>query len=125
MKAVLIWLSIFAFIVPVNADRRSTGKLIGQVKDSLGAAIPNATVVVHFDTDGARHINTTPDLFLSTDRTGGYWVELPPGFYDIAVFAHGVTPNAHKVRISLGQTTKPDEKLTVDPQIVAEFGDKF
>jgi hypothetical protein len=65
------------------------------------------------------------DLRLTTDKMGAFSTELAPGFYDVAVFAHAFSPNAHKVRIRTGQTTRYDTKLQADAQICAEFCDTF
>lgn len=127
MRSFLGLLSVVALATSaIAADAASTGKLMGEVRDSSGVVIANAAVIVHFDMDGSRQgANPRPDFFLTSDKMGRFSAELIPGFYDIAVFAHAFSPVAQKVRIKFGQTAKCDEKLVVDPKVIAEFGDRF
>jgi hypothetical protein len=80
--------------------------------------------LVHWDTDGSQGARTDApdDRRLVTGKTGEFSANLTAGFYDIAVFAHAFSPNARKVRIRIGQTTKDDVALPIDPQISAEIG---
>jgi hypothetical protein len=105
-------------------DRTSAGKLTGAIRDSEGAVISNAIVLVHWDTDGSQGApgNAPDDCRLVTNKSGEFSANLTAGFYDIAVFAHAFSPNAHKVRIRIGQTTNDDVTLPLDPQISAEIG---
>jgi Carboxypeptidase regulatory-like domain len=117
---------VFAMATLVLAgDRASSGKLTGVVRDSEGAVISNAIVLVHWDNDGSQggRSDAPDDLRFVTDKTGEFSANLTAGFYDIAVFAHAFSPNARKVRIRIGQITNDDVTLPVDPQISAEFGD--
>jgi len=125
MVCVVIGLALF-----VRATDSSSGKLTGAVRDSEGAVIANATVLVHWDNQGAdapqgASAGLKEDLRLTTDKMGVFSSELAPGFYDVAVFAHAFSPNARKIRIRGGQTTIQDAKLPIDSQVVAEFGDDF
>jgi Carboxypeptidase regulatory-like domain len=106
------------------AARTSNGKLAGVVRDSEGAVISNAIVLVHWDTDGSQGApgNAPDDRRFVTSKTGEFSADLTAGFYDIAVFAHAFSPNAHKVRIRIGQTTNDEVTLPLDPQISAEIG---
>jgi len=115
---------VFMMIAFALAGRTSGGKLIGVVRDSEGAVISNAIVLVHWDTDGSQGARTDApdDRRLVTGKTGEFSANLTAGFYDIAVFAHAFSPNARKVRIRIGQTTKDDVALPIDPQISAEIG---
>jgi hypothetical protein len=81
-------------------------------------------VLVHWDTDGSQGApgDAPDDRKLLTSKTGEFSANLTAGFYDIAVFAHAFSPNAHKVRIRIGQTTNDEVTLPVDPQISAEIG---
>ncbi len=110
--------------VVLAADRTSGGKLAGVVRDSEGAVISNAIVLVHWDTDGSQGAaGAAPDdRRLVTSKTGEFSADLAAGFYDIAVFAHAFSPNAHKVRIRIGQATNDEVNLPLDPQISAEIG---
>jgi hypothetical protein len=122
----IIWLLV-GLAIFVRAD---SGKLTGAVRDSEGAVIANSIVLVHGDAQGAdaprgATAGLRKDLRLTTNSMGVFSVELAPGFYDVVLFAHAFSPNAHKVRIRNGQTVSYDAKLLPDPQITAEFGDEF
>jgi len=106
---------------------RLTESLAGVVRDSEGAAMSNAIVLVHWDNDGSQggRSNAPDDLHLTTGTAGEFSANLTAGFYDVAIFAHAFSPNARKVRIRIGQTTNDDVTLSLDPQIPAEFGDTF
>jgi len=121
----LVGLAIF-----VRADKTSSGKLMGAVRDSEGAVIANSIVLVHWDCPGADAPRRTAaglkqELRLTTGARGEFSVALAQGFYDVAVFAHGFSPVARKVRIRKGQTFVEQVKLSADPQEGAEFGDDF
>jgi hypothetical protein len=121
----LLCVMIFAMATFVLAGNTiSSGKLTGVVRDSEGAVISNAIVLVHWDTDGSQggRSGAPDDLRLTTGKTGEFSANLTAGFYDIAVFAHAFSPNACKVRIRMGQTTNEEVRLPVDPQINAELG---
>jgi hypothetical protein len=111
-----------AFVLAGNTSY--TGKLAGVVRDSEGAVISNAIVLVHWDNDGSqgRQSDAPDDLRLTTGKSGEFSASLTAGFYDIAVFAHAFSPNARKVRIRIGQTTNDEVTLPVDPQVSAELG---
>src|SRR5256885_9283135 len=66
-----------ALLATTPAFAQSTGQVTGVVKDSTGAALPDATVTVT-GADGAKHeASTSPD--------GSYTVSgLPPGNYSVS-----------------------------------------
>jgi hypothetical protein len=103
------------------ADTQAVGKLNGIATDSEGAIIANATVIIHRDWPD----DHTRDLNLITNGGGTFSIDLTPGFYDVAVFAHAFSPYAGKVRIRSSQVTNYVAKLSADPQMMAEFGDTF
>jgi Carboxypeptidase regulatory-like domain len=123
LRAILCAVVAMASFV-LGAELSSSGTLAGAVLDSEGAVISDATVLVHWDTDGSqgRRRDGPPDLHLVTGKTGQFSANLAAGFYDVAVFAHAFSPSAHKVRIRVGKTTNYEVKLAVDPQISAEVG---
>jgi hypothetical protein len=120
-RAVMFCFAIALAISAYAADTPSSGKLKGTVADSTGAIISSATVIIHRDWPEGN----TQDLRLTTDKAGGFSVELVPGFYDVAIFAHAFSPNSANVRIRTSQATYYTAKLQVSPQWIAEFGDRF
>jgi hypothetical protein len=122
MTAKIILCLAIALVLSGHAPGQTpTGSFKGVVTDPSGAVIPNATVLVHRDWPE----QNTQDLRLNTDKFGRFSIELAPGFYDIAIFAHAFSPNSGKVRIRGSQATHYTAKLAVDPQWIAEFGDTF
>jgi len=77
--------------------------LSGTVRDSEGAAIASAHIIIHWDSSGAEYlkdnIGTREDKIVSTDAKGQFSVELPPGFYDIFVAATSFSPHCEEIRI--------------------------
>ena len=73
------------------------------VSDSVGGAIPNSRVIVHWDSAGLAgvkdNIGTKEDKFGTTDATGSLSLEMPPGVYDVFVAAAGFSPNCEKLTI--------------------------
>jgi hypothetical protein len=67
------------------------------VRDSESAVIANAHVVVHWDSSGSNYLKDNlgikQEIAATTDSTGHFSVELPPGFYDVFVTAMAFTPH--------------------------------
>jgi hypothetical protein len=84
------------------------GSITGTVKDSSGAAIPGATVVV---TSPERGITRT----MATNSTGEYnQSALSPGFYDIIVTATGFKKyEAKRVKLDVAEKARVDVSLEV------------
>ena len=120
-RAVMFCFAIALAISAYAADTPSSGKIKGTVTDSTGAIISSATVLIHRDWPE----QNTQDLRLNTDKFGRFSIELAPRFYDVAIFAQAFSPNSGKVRIRSSQATYYTAQLPVDPQWVAEFGDRF
>jgi hypothetical protein len=80
------------------------GTLSGTVVDPAGAVIPNAQVVVRWDSlgldDVKDNLGTTDIKTAATDTTGHFSVTLPPGVYDIFVSADGFSPRCEKITIT-------------------------
>ncbi len=83
------------------ASRATT--LSGTVRDSEGAVITKAHVVIHWDPAGAVHLGDNvgikEDITVSTDSDGKFSLDLPPGFYDAFVTAPAFTPHCEKIRL--------------------------
>ena len=93
----------FAVLLLFSVVSTRAGTLSGIVRDSEGAVIANAHVVVHWDPSGSNYlkddIGIKEDIAATTDSSGHFSVELPPGFYDVFVTAMAFTPHCDKVRV--------------------------
>lgn len=90
------------FLFAVVSARAAT--LTGIVRDSQGAAIPNAYVQVHCDPivspDAARKTPCTKqDIVIKADAHGKFGLEADIGFYDIFVAAPGFMPFSEKTQL--------------------------
>jgi hypothetical protein len=90
-----------AIVIPVFCSDFAT--LSVTVIDSMGGVIPNSRVMVHWDSaglDGVKdNIGTKEDKFATTDATGSFSLETPPGVYDVFVAASGFSPHCEKLTI--------------------------
>lgn len=93
--------------------------LSGTVRDSEGAAIPKAHVVVHWDSTGSTflkdNIRTEEDKIATADANGEFSLDLPPGFYDVFISATAFSPHCEKVRLNGKGMKKFEVKLKVSP----------
>jgi hypothetical protein len=91
--------------------------LSGTVRDSEGAVIAKAHVVVHWDEAGAVYLGDNlgikEDITVSTDSSGKFSVGLPPGFYDVFVTATAFAPHCEKIRLKEKQAKNVEVKLTI------------
>jgi len=92
----------FVFVIGVSPAfsqaSSSTAELRGQVTDSAGATVPNATVTV---TD----VNKGTSRAVTTDAEGNYvFLNLPPSSYDLKVeTAVGFAPSSMHIELTVGQ----------------------
>jgi hypothetical protein len=88
-------------VTPVASPEIAT--LSVTVIDSTGAVIPNSSVIVHWDSAGLDdvkdNIGTKEDKVATTDATGSFSLEIPPGVYDVFVAAAGFSPHCEKLTI--------------------------
>jgi len=112
----LIRFSVLLLLAAVSA-RAAT--LSGTVRDSQGAVIAGAHVVVHWDPSGSNYlkdnIGINQDIVATTDSNGRFSVDLPPGFYDVLVTAMAFTPHCDKVRVKEKEPRTYEVKLKVSP----------
>jgi hypothetical protein len=119
-----------SFALTVFASSPETSRLSGTVTDTEGGVISGAYVLVHWDHCGSEvgltsNVGIKSDLRLQTDRNGAYSVNLPPGFYDVFVFATSFTPTCSKVRIRAEQGAVLSPKLNADPVVGRELGEEL
>ena len=84
--------------------------LSGTVVDYVGAAVPDARVIIHWDSLGLDGVTDNAglkdDTIAATNATGHFSLELPPGVYDVFVAAAGFFPHCEKLSVK-GTGTRP------------------
>ena len=109
----------FAVILLFSVVSARAGTLSGTVRDSEGAVISNAHIVVHWDSSGANYLKDNlgikQDVAATTDSSGHFSVELPPGFYDVLVTAMAFTPHCDKVRLKDKEARSYELRLKISP----------
>jgi len=129
MKRVAI-LTMLVMTSLAYAAGGNVATITGRVTDSEGAAISHARVLVHWDSAGGAvgltdNVGLTDDLSVFTDGKGQYSANVPPGFYDVFVRSMGFTPLASKVRVKKGESSTYNGKMSADPLVTKELGDKI
>jgi hypothetical protein len=99
----LLAVSVFLCFAPAIHAQYDNGSIVGTVRDSSGAAVPNAAVVV---TNDATSIAVTA----KTDASGSYEVPtLKVGTYTVKASAQGFADAvAEKIGVSVGERTRID-----------------
>jgi hypothetical protein len=104
-------------LLAVVSTRAAT--LSGTVRDSEGAVVSNAHVIVHWDSSGSNYLKDNlgikQDIAATNDSSGHFSLELPPGFYDVFVTAMAFTPHCDKVRVKDREARNYEVKLKVSP----------
>ena len=106
--AVAASVSALVFAAPGALAQTAQGRISGQVTDSTGAAVPNATVNIE-------NIGTHVSRTLQTNSTGDYSApSIDPGVYAITVEAPGFTKVVReRVQIEVGNDFKIDFRLKI------------
>jgi hypothetical protein len=107
-----------ALLLLMSAFACEAATLSGTVRDSEGAVIAKAHIVIHWDSAGSNYLGDNvgikEDITVSADSDGKFSLELPPGFYDVFVTATAFTPYCEKIRLK-DRSKAFDVKLTVSP----------
>src|ERR1700759_1868641 len=109
-KSVVLCLAMLVaallFTAPGAFAQTAQGRISGQVTDSTGATVPNATINIE---NIATHVSRT----LETNSTGDYSApSIDPGVYSITVEAPGFTKLVReRVQIEVGNDLKIDFHL--------------
>jgi Carboxypeptidase regulatory-like domain len=93
-------LLLLAAIAPAQSQVGIKGRVTDKTEH---APIRNVFVLVH----GGRGT----DIHVRTDGTGVFWVQLPPGVYDLFFSAEGFLPSCRKVEIPSDGMTSLDTVL--------------
>ena len=89
LKRNAVWLTVFILAALPLAAQLPTGTILGSVKDSSGASIPNAMVTV-------RNTDTNLTKTVMTEQDGSYrFPELPAGHYEVVASAAGFRTETH------------------------------
>jgi hypothetical protein len=112
-------LARFALLLLLAAVTTKAATLSGTVRDSDGAVISNAHVIVHWDPAGSDYLKDNlgirHDVDATTDSNGNFSIDLPPGFYDVFVTATAFTPHCDKIRLKDKQPRSYEVKLGISP----------
>lgn len=113
-KRVLVFTLVLLMEISANA-----ATLSGVVRDSEGAVIAKAHVVIHWDSSGSNYlkdnIGINEDITATTDSNGEFSADLPAGFYDVFVSAISFSAHCDKIRLKDNQSKKYEAKLKVSP----------
>jgi len=98
----------------------------GTVTDRGGAPIPDAMVIIHWDSAGSAvgltaNVGIKADIVIRTKHDGTFIVDLPPGFYDVFVSATAFSPACRKIRVKPGKVVPVIWRLPVDPMLLDEI----
>jgi hypothetical protein len=108
-----------AVILLFSVVSATAGTLSGAVRDSEGAVISDTHVVVHWDSSDSNYLKDNlgikEDIATTTDSSGHFSLELPPGLYDVFVTGGAFTPRCDKVRLKGQEARTYDVKLKVSP----------
>jgi hypothetical protein len=120
MRSFLWSLAIILGTASTNTaqDTHLPSRLYGKVTDKNGAAITVAAILVHPDrrpSGPSRVPDFADDLRLQVDQRGEFSASLPPGVYDVVVFAPVFSPQCAKLRITAGGGEQHDFVLRLEP----------
>jgi hypothetical protein len=115
MRSILL----IASVMLLTASSLQAATLSGTVRDSEGAAIAKAHVIIHWDPSGSNYlkdnIGIKQDVTATSDANGEFSLNLPAGFYDVFVSAMSFSPHCDKVRLKGDETKKYEVTLNVSP----------
>ena len=99
---------ILSLTSSASSQTRTSGRIVGTVKDAQGAVIIGAEVTIE-------NPATADKLSLVTNTSGNYSIlQLSPGCYEVNIRAHGFTPALfHTVTVGLGEFTTVNVTLQI------------
>src|SRR6202171_3823215 len=108
----LVAVLVAAVSLLVNAPRSGaqtgTGRILGTIRDSQGAVIPNASV-------SAKNVETGAERTTASDGFGGFnIVSVPAGSYEVSVSASGFQQEVRSgITLTVGASLRVDFTLNV------------
>lgn len=117
-KLILITTIVISFLCfsLMTFAQETTGEIQGTVKDSAGAVIPNASVVI-------KGVNVGFNRTVQSDDNGNYRArQVPPGTYNISIAAVSgfAAQTKENVAVALGSATVIDFALTTTVSAVVD-----
>src|SRR3954464_12319839 len=99
LTAAIVNVYVLAATPPLHAQVRTTGQVVGTVRDASGAVVPNADLVLQ-DAGTGLIINGR------SDKDGGFtFPNLQPGHYRLTAVSQGFQPaNVHDIVVETGRT---------------------
>ena len=94
-----VWLGVFSNL-SARAQSQTSGRILGNVRDPLGHAIPQARILCVATATGESRTG-------ETDDSGDFvLIALSPGTYDLTVSSSGFAPSVfHALAVGVGETT--------------------
>ena len=107
-----VFLVVFAGLAsPPRANAQATATINGTVRDSTGAVIPDATVVLHANA-------TNLDQTTTTNSVGAYVIsQIHPGEYSVKVTKTGFRTEVTNLSLNVNQTATVDLALSAGGDI--------
>ena len=105
--SVLVVCALCVLLALPAFGQRITGDIAGNVTDSSGAVVPNATVT-------AENLGTNEQRNISTTESGGYRIpDLAIGQYKVTVTAQGFKTSVQNVQVLSGALIHADFRLQI------------
>lgn len=112
----IVFLSVFVIVFATHRAFAETGRVSGNVTDTEGAVVVGAHILAHYDPSGLLGKPDQPnDIWVQTDKTGRFELQLASGFYDVCVFSGAFTASCSKINVRSGKTSRHDVRLVIDP----------
>jgi len=112
-KSLVVVLALLATsLAPESAAQRTTGNIVGTVKDESGAVMPGVTVSL----TGEKIVGTQTT---TTNEEGFYrFIALPPGVYDLSFGLTGfATVRRHGIKVAVGATEEIAAGMSVGQMV--------
>ena len=105
--AVLV-VAVSVFVnVPQSLAQTVAGRILGTIRDSQGALVPNASV-------SAKNLETGAERTTLSDTTGGFNItSVPAGSHEVTVTSPGFQKEVRSVTLTVGAAQRMDFTLNV------------
>jgi len=117
--------SVVLFLAAISTNAAT---LTGTIRDFDGAIIPDAFIIVHWDSGSSNGLDgkvvIQQDVTATSDSKGQFSLELPAGIYDIFVTAAVFSPHCEKIRLKDKEVKIYDIKLKIGkfaPKVFVSF----